>query len=134
MVYGLISVETPAVECACLQNKIETVISEHSIHQQHIWGPHGPWFSPLEDIHHLLSPVTLNPLFNRELMLMIYSSKLRVLKPKNRYSNERGHWIFQGECMNICSVPGPVLGTVDPAVTKVDITPALLDRQMTIGL
>lgn len=49
----------------------------------------------------------------------------------NRYTSERGHGIFQGKCLSTYFVPGPVLDAVDPAVTKIDTVPALLELSQT---
>lgn len=62
-------------------------------------------------------------------MTCLFVSKLRALNPTNRYTGEKAHGLFQGECLNICSV----LGSADPAVTKTDPVPALLELRQTDG-
>lgn len=102
---------------------------------QHIWGLHGPWFSPLEGHPPPSVSCILGPSSNREVFIdanyMLVFSRLSTLNPINRYTSERGHGIFQGKCMSIYFVPGPVLDTVDPTMTKMDTVPALLELSQT---
>ena len=70
-VYGLISMENPALSRVCLSSKQNQELPPQNLASTHwhIWSPHGPWFSPLDDSHHLPSPVTSGLSFNREVFI-----------------------------------------------------------------
>lgn len=131
--------KTPVLEGVWLRATQNQELSSQNLASthQHIWGPYGPWFLPLENTDHFPSLVTLGPSFFREVFNnandMLVFSELRALNPTNRYTSEKGHGLFQGECLSICSVPGPVPGSVDLAVTKTDPVPALLELRQTDG-
>lgn len=60
--------ENQVLEGMCLPSKQNQELLSQNLAStyQHIWGPYGPWFSPLENTYHFPSLVTLGPSLNRE--------------------------------------------------------------------
>lgn len=90
IVDGLIFMENQVLEGMCLPSKQNQELLSQNLAStyQHIWGPYGPWFSPLENTYHFPSLVTLGPSLNREVFSkandVLVCFKIESFKPNKQ--------------------------------------------------